>query len=478
MALKGGKIEPKGSQLEFGDLVMTHASFVPADIIRSMFSAAMTQMYRVEVPQYRTMARIVAEVDGQALAGDSTLEGHLKRAGRFDLLGVERHGAIRVGTPTELYGVRRLFAVMGMTPVGYYDLSPAGMPVHSTAFRPTDEESLRRCPFRIFTSLLRPELIADAGLRREAGAILARRKIFTPHCLRLIDAFEENGGLDEAQAIEFVAQALETFRWRGEATVSASVYEAFRKAHPLIADVVCFDGPHINHLTLPSLDIDSVQRAMAAHDLNPKTIVEGPPRRHCPILLRQTSFKAIEEPIVFSDERGAHAARFGEIEQRGGALTAKGRALYDRLLASVNAAVPVASDGSNVAAYMDELARQFAAFPDDEATLRARGLAFFRYAARPGAAPHEEGIEGLLRAGLLRSEPVLYEDFLPVSAAGIFQSNLGEGGRQKLDAQANRAAFEAALGAAVADEMELYAQAEERSLSAALEELRKASVST
>ena len=51
-------------------------------------------------------------------------------------------------------------------PVGYYDLSVAGVPVHSTAFRPIDVESLNRNPFRIVTSLLRLELPdqADGGL--------------------------------------------------------------------------------------------------------------------------------------------------------------------------------------------------------------------------------------------------------------------------------------------------------------------------
>ena len=38
--------------------------------------------------------------------------------------------------------LRRLFAVMGLYPVGYYDLSVAGVPVHSTAFRPVDEAAL------------------------------------------------------------------------------------------------------------------------------------------------------------------------------------------------------------------------------------------------------------------------------------------------------------------------------------------------
>ena len=38
--------------------------------------------------------------------------------------------------------MRRLFAVMGMFPVGYYDLTPAGVPVHSTAFRAVSTEAL------------------------------------------------------------------------------------------------------------------------------------------------------------------------------------------------------------------------------------------------------------------------------------------------------------------------------------------------
>jgi uncharacterized glyoxalase superfamily metalloenzyme YdcJ len=48
--------------------------------------------------------------------------------------------------------MRRLFAVMGMAPVGYYDLSVAGVPVHSTTFRPVTDAALAYNPFRVFTS--------------------------------------------------------------------------------------------------------------------------------------------------------------------------------------------------------------------------------------------------------------------------------------------------------------------------------------
>ena len=68
--------------------------------------------------------------------------------------------------------------------------------------------------------------------------------------------------------------------------------------------------------------------------------------------------------------------------------------------------------------------------------------------------------------------PMIYEDFLPVSAAGIFQSNLGDGVRDEYASQSNQEQFEEALGARVTDEVDLYAQRQQASLEAALAALR------
>ena len=222
-------------------------------------------------------------------------------------------------------------------------------PFHATAFRPIDDAALRHNPFRVFTSLLRLDLIEDNALRTEAERILGERRIFTPRALELAGLVETEGHLTVAQAEEFVREALETFRWHSEATVSLEVYKRLHDAHRLIADVVSFKGPHINHLTPRTLDIDAVQTAMPRHGIAAKAIIEGPPPRDCPILLRQTSFKALEEAILFKQANatkvaGTHTARFGEIEQRGVALTPKGRELYDRLLVSVRQAGATARD--------------------------------------------------------------------------------------------------------------------------------------
>ena len=124
----------------------TAARFVSSNEIRTRFSRAMSEMYRKEVPQYGTLIDLVADVNAVALQADPELRQRMNSSGELERLDVERHGAIRVGTAEELATLRRLFAVMGMEPVGYYDLSVAGVPVHSTAVRPVHDEALLANP--------------------------------------------------------------------------------------------------------------------------------------------------------------------------------------------------------------------------------------------------------------------------------------------------------------------------------------------
>lgn len=457
------------------------SDIVSPDQIRARFSKAMSDMYQNEVPLYGDLVQLVADVNAEYLAKNPQEELVLSNSQELPRLNLERHGAIRVGKAEELSTIRRLFAVMGMHPVAYYDLAPAGVPVHSTAFRAITAEAMTESPFRVFCSLLRLELIEDEALRARAEAILAKRSIFTPEALRLIEVFEQQGGLSEDEANQFVAEALETFRWHSEATVTEAEYQALSQQHRLIADVVAFKGPHINHLTPRTLDIDTVQRLMPERGIDAKLSVEGPPRRHCPILLRQTSFKALNEDIRFTDQAegqtGKHTARFGEIEQRGVALTEKGRALYDQLLNEAREKIGGAPTPANIDTYYDELAAIFSVFPDDHAQMHEQGLAFYHYRVTAKGLEHKGRFSAdvskqeLLNEGYISIEPITYEDFLPVSAAGIFQSNLGDATRGGYASMSNQEVFERDLGQKVLSEIALYAQDSEQSWKNALAQL-------
>ncbi len=469
--------------------------FISSDDIRHDFSIAMSEMYQKEVPLYGDLIDLVTEVNTKVLSKQPEVKEQLEHTGEINRLNLERHGAIRLGTEAELSMMRRLFAVMGMHPVGYYDLAPAGVPVHSTAFRATETQSLHKSPFRVFTSLLRLDLITDEVLKKEAADALDNRNIFTDNVISLIERYEEQGGLTVDEAKQFVKEALETFRWHDKTPVSKELYQKLLAQHGLIADVVGFKGPHINHLTPRTLDIDAVQAGMQAKGIPPKAIIEGPPRRDCPILLRQTSFKALEEAVSFENSEGGydtghHTARFGEIEQRGVALTPKGRELYDKLLSQARSQLGVTPNANNASEYYQMLEKIFLAFPDDYQTLHDEGLAYFYYQAVNDAedassvgsksglndleedgsndSSSKQAMTHLIEQGVVRLEPIVYEDFLPVSAAGIFQSNLHDDKQSSYEGNSNQQEFERALGARVHDELELYQAMQAQSLEACL----------
>jgi len=117
----------------------------------------------------------------------------------------------------------------------------------------------------------------------------------------------------------------------------------------------------------------------------------------------------------------------------------------------------------------------FAKFPDNDEAMRREALAYFHYhLTEKGQANKDVGstdINALIAQGLVEAQPITYEDFLPVSAAGIFQSNLGGSESEAYAGNANRDAFEEALGAQVTDELSLYAERERASKASVMDSM-------
>lgn len=458
-------------------------NIVPPHVIRARFSAAMSDMYRKEVPLYGRLLKLVRGINEEILAANPELEREL---GNLDRVSEERHGAIRLGTARELRTIKALFGVMAMHPVGYYDLSVAGLPVHSTAFRPIEKEELARNPFRVFTSLLRTDLLEDE-VRQACESILERREIFSPGLKQWLRVHDEKGGFTGDEVEPFLQEALKTFRWHAEASVDRGFYERLLKVNGLVADIVCFRGPHINHLTPRVLDIHRLHQAMETEGIESIPEVQGPPAG-CPILLKQTSFKALDEKIKFPGadgglQEGTHRARFGEIELRDCAITPAAREIYDRLILQVNREAGDVKKSVSEAEYrqvypeiLTRIFREgFPAWSLEE--LRTQGLGYFHYQLVPPErapadatpvmdenAPIKAQLEAGIQSGWVEATPITYEDFLPVSAAGIFKSNLDEASG-KIDREApNQALFEEDLDRPVLDPFRLYQEEQEDSI--------------
>ncbi|QNG19474.1 VOC family protein [Rhodococcus triatomae] len=365
--------------------------------LRARFARALSAMYGHEVPAYTTLVQVTSEVNADFAAAHPA---RAERWGSLARVSAERHGAVRLGTPAEMYEAAQLFAGFGMHPVGFYDLRDAAspVPVVSTAFRPIDPAELSRNPFRVFTSLLAvaDRRFFDIDLAARLDRFLAARSLFAPELLALATRAERDGGLPEPAATEFVDRATAVFALT-DAPVDRAWYRELEAVSPVAADIGGVAGTHVNHLTPRVLDIDELYRRMTDRGIAMIDRIQGPPRWSGPaVLLRQTSFRALAEPRRFLEPDGTIAegtlrVRFGEVEARGVALTPAGRALYDRL------------DGADASIWERE-------FPADEEDLDRQGLAYFTY---------RQGTDGRVVR-----EPIVYEDFLPASAAGIFRSNL------------------------------------------------------
>ncbi|GAB4084690.1 VOC family protein [Myceligenerans cantabricum] len=444
---------------------MTQEKFLELWQLRAAFARSLSDMYGKEVPAYTTLLEVSHEVNAAVVAA---LGADAERLGSIDRVTSERHGAVRVGTPAEISQVARIFGAMGMRPVGFYDLRDASssVPVISTAFRPVDRDELARNPFRVFTSMLVPgdRRFFTADQERRLDEFLGTRTLFGPELLRLADRAEADGGLPRETAAEFLRLATEAFELSRE-PVDQAWYRELETVSAVAADIGGVPSTHVNHLTPRVLDIDDLYARMTARGITMIPAIQGPPRWDGPdLLLRQTSFRALAEPRVFRTPAGevvedALRVRFGEVEARGIALTRSGRAAYDTAVAEVDERTGDAGEAERQAIGREVWQRTF---PVTEAALADQGLGYFTYELAPaddgGRAPR------VLRA------PVVYEDFLPRSAAGIFQSNLTqEGAKDAGQAGADRDEdwMAGALGRDLNDPFELYARQVERSRRAA-----------
>jgi uncharacterized glyoxalase superfamily metalloenzyme YdcJ len=372
--------------------------------LRARFARALSDMYGVEVPAYRTLVEVSSDVNREYLAAHPDAE----RVGSLDRVTAERHGAIRVGTPRELADVATLFAAFGMYPVGFYDLRDAAppVPVVSTAFRPIDPDELARNPFRVFTSMLSTddERFFATDLRCRVQRFLTERELFAPALIAEARRIAADGGTTPERAEWFVDAAVAAFALRDEA-IDKSWYDELARVSAVAADIAGLRSTHVNHLTPRVLDIDELYRRMNARGITMIDAIQGPPRWDGPdVLLRQTSFRALAEPRRFchpdgSVSRGTLRVRFGEVEARGVALTPKGRQRYDDAMAAADVAAAAGLPRQEAA---ESVWPQY--FPATDAGLAADGLAYYRHSDP--------------------SQPIVYEDFLPRSAAGIFRSNL------------------------------------------------------
>lgn len=218
-----------------------------------------------------------------------------------------------------------------------------------------------------------------------------------------------------------------------------------------------------------------------------KDFTEGP-ASDTPVLLRQDAYKALTEPVTFVESNGSevesvHTARFGEIEQRFYATTPKGRELYDECLAATESMKEKYPNliKQDFAAYQKAYSECFSRFPKKLSDLLEQKLVYARYmATEAGWEASQKGpiltsnLTTLVQLGFAQVEGLRYEDFLPISAAGIFASNLGQYGTKSSATSKpiyRQEALEEIMGITVVDSHSAYSKLQADSVAALYRDL-------
>ena len=218
---------------------------------------------------------------------------------------------------------------------------------------------------------------------------------------------------------------------------------------------------------------------MPRRGIAPKAVIEGPPRRKCadPAAPDQLQGAGRADRFFRRDRTvGTHTARFGEIEQRGIALTRKGRALYDsccrvrvKCRSTLEAAGPTTTvrTGRSLSRHSRTTRRPAPRRSSPSSAIRhARRQCRMRgWAARCPAI----GLAGRAGSLMYRSDHV--RGFPARQRRRYFPVEPRHGSPAELCDPPNREAFEDALGAKVQDELALYAERQAASLDMAMEKL-------
>ena len=499
------------------------SNHLPAFEIRKLVARGFSAMYGGELPEYNRFTAPVRDSNLEQL--NLHPDPHVNR----ETLMEEKHGAIRVPGPTEMRIVTRIFAVMGMFPVEFYDMTILGsksLPMTATAFRATDG-SIDESAFRMFCSLLHVDSI-PAAVRDEVLAELEKNRRlhpkFSAELLAMLDQAERDGGFEAVEAQRFTALVVDAFGMHKDKVVNFALYSRLRKISDPLADIV-LESPVLNHLTPRALDIEDAVEKLNHAEIPMQTVIQGPPIREdgVPIQLNQIAriaageevFAALDPAVLRAFENDPdslekakssaprlelqkgenvgdymdriekalaadpiviihHKARFGEIEARGVALTLEGENAYN--------AYGIESEADPIAKQA-KVEKFSAGYPKTHRQLHAAGWAYYTYRVTDaGRARSDRGgveeldIKLLLDAGDVELVPQTYHDFLPFSAAAIFRANSTDGiegiAESKSDASNNKRMLEEAMGTTIANRHDLHRREQKESLERVLAELK------
>ena len=444
-------------------------NFIQPSWIRQEIVLQILATFEETMPIYKQMMAVARDINQKSGPSEA------RRLGKI------MHAAIRCASDEELKTIEALFELLNCEPVNYYDLRER-VSVESTAFRPTSVEEIELNGFRVFCSKLSLDCIPHEHHPFVEG-IIARRSIFDPELLKLINEGKKQGGLTKNQAERFIRGCVHIFTRPDEAIVSLDEYQKLQAINKVAAQVLVSNSLAFNHLTPSVASVPAAHEEMIRQGIQTIPVWQGPVDKN--VILRQTSCLAPAITLKFPQDDGnfiksEYQETFVEFEERLQALTPKGRELFELLFDRGKKSLQLKEGDPNYADhYYSVMKEALAEYPSDPKELWRLQLAYFTFklSEKGRALAYDElterNFDELVEQGFVQLIPQQYEDFFGPAATNIFNSNIGlkevsNVGIAKPDSQKT---YEAALGREVVDMYDYYQAIQASSLAKLEKEL-------
>lgn len=431
--------------------------WVESDEIRLKYVQMISDLFHSRYSVYGVVFDIVRDVNNMALIQNASLYDEMVKKGQKQTFSQELSAHYILFNPGDLGIIRRIFAVMGLYPVGFYNLDLNGKSLASTLFKPLNKIALKQQPFRITVSLANQSFDNEC----EQHNVPKNRLDLSEKFLGLLQKFEKYSALNELDVHYFIQELQENLH-KPDYDMQCCEQRPFRSSMNQIRESIM-----IRSTSLACLNLPKVIEELKHFDLYAIDDLDGPSDRKHPLLFNKMNInlRSKHPDHQKSDSDNQNIPVFTiQLEQRGLALTAKGHQFFKSILSNLKSRLEPRTRLSLV--QKRKLMNQvFKRFPDSSYSLYRKGLAYFTFSVNPEIEIiddrywTEEDLPRLIRSKRILLTPLIFEDIY--SSYSVHASS-------SFDFVEEKKSFEAYLGTCIHDEMRYYVLCQEQSLQTCL----------
>lgn len=430
---------------------------VDSDELRSRYIKRVNDHFYIKNHEYAIISDVIKDINNIEMIKSPILLEKLKKQGERDFYIQELELHYKIINQIDLSIVCRIFAVLGLFPVGFILQGSLQNPVPCTLFRPINNSNAKKHYIRIKLSYA----YASKAYNKTQNDKVDTSKT-CQNLKQYIDKFEKNSYFIDSDIEKFLEEVIDYLHPEfNTSKVAQETHNRFLR-----------DGNSICEIRFPTLSLTRTLSMIRKYKFDIDCTVNLPEARKYPLLYNLAKI-FLKSPNICPDQTNVQNDALSQIQlvQRGIALTPKGKSQYSKILAEFFLEQNQCNKKNDN--LQRSINRNFRKFPDSTSQLYQEGLAYFSFKLKPNIDVsndknwNKEDLTDLIYSNHVDVMPIMFDGLMDTQALKINQ----------LDelVKAHKCAFEEKLECAIQDEHEYYLMLQHQSMQQCLAALNQVS---